>query len=159
MRRIIICIAGAAALGIAACIGIALGKADAPKSIANNPAVAAVESTDEIEKFRTERQQLRQMQLSQLNEIIFSEDSEAEIVAMAQRRQLELMSWSEQETTLEGALALRGFKDALVTVHTDSVNVMIRAETITQQEASVILELVMRETGISGGNVKIIPIK
>ena len=99
------------------------------------------------------------MQLSQLNEIIFSEDSEAEIVAMAQRRQLELMSWSEQETTLEGVLALRGFKDALVTVHTDSVNVMIRAETITQQEASVILELVMRETGISGGNVKIIPIK
>ena len=159
MRRIIICIAGAAALGIAACIGFALGKADAPKSIANNPAVAAVESTDEIEKFRTERQQLRQMQLSQLNEIIFSEDSEAEIVAMAQRRQLELMSWSEQETTLEGVLALRGFKDALVTVHTDSVNVMIRAETITQQESSVILELVMRETGISGGNVKIIPIK
>lgn len=111
-----------------------------------------------IEAFRTERQQLRQMQLSQLSEIIHSGASEAKMVALAQERQIELMEWSEQELTIEGILAMREFEDAVVTVHTDSVNVMVRAESVSAQQAAVIHELVVRETGISGGNVKIIPI-
>ena len=124
------------------------------------PAASAIVATctDTIESFRKERQQLRQMQLSQLNEITHSESSDSGIIALAQQRQLELMNWSEQELTLEGILALRGFEDAVVTVHTDSVNVMVRGEGITAQEASVILELACRETGISGGNIKIIPV-
>jgi len=35
---------------------------------------------------------------------------------------------------------------------------MVRSESVSRQEAAIILELVTRETGISGGNVKIIPI-
>ena len=58
----------------------------------------------------------------------------------------------------EGLLRLREFADVLVTVHTDSVNVMVRADALNRQQSAVILDLVMRETGISGGNVKIIPI-
>lgn len=129
-----------------------------PGSEENGTAVVNPVETDAIEAFRTERQQLRQMQLSQLSEIIHSDNQDAEIVVLAQQRQLELMQWAEQELTLEGVLAMRDFKDAVVTVHTDSVNVMIRAESVSKQEAAVILELVTRETGISGGNIKIIPI-
>lgn len=111
-----------------------------------------------IENFRRERQQLRQMQLSQLNELIHSDDAESEIVSLARRRQIEIMDWSEKEQTLESVLALRDFQDVLVTVHTDSVNVMVKSESVSHEQAAVILELVTRETGISGGNVKIIPI-
>lgn len=121
-------------------------------------AVRTTSQTDSIEQFRTERQQLRRMQMEQLNEIVHGGSADAEMVAMAQRRQLELMEWSEQELTLEGVLRLREFEDVLVTVHTDSVNVMVRAKALNRQQTAVILELVMRETGISGGNVKIIPI-
>ena len=117
------------------------------------------ESENPLDSFRTERQQLRQMQLSQLNEIIHSNTSESEIITLARQRQLELMEWAEDEMNLEGVLSLRGFIDPVVTVHTDSVNVLVHAETISRQEAAVILELVMRETGIPGGNVKIMPIK
>lgn len=113
---------------------------------------------DPIEQFRTERQQLRQMQIEQLNEIVYGGSADAELSAMAQQRQMELMEWSEQELTLEGVLRLREFEDVLVTVHTDSVNVMVRTDALTREQTAVILELVMRETGISGGNVKIIPI-
>ena len=117
-----------------------------------------VAAVNPIEQFRTERQQLRQMQMEQLNEIVYGGSADAEMIAMAQRRQLELMEWSEHELTLEGVLRLREFEDALVTVHTDSVNVMVCADALTREQTAVILELVMRETGISGGNVKIIPI-
>lgn len=113
---------------------------------------------DPLEQFRTERQQLRQRQIAQLNELIYGESADAETTSLAKRRLLELMRWSEQETTLEGLLRLREFADVLVTVHTDSVNVMVRADALNRQQSAVILDLVMRETGISGGNVKIIPI-
>lgn len=113
---------------------------------------------DPLEQFRTERQQLRQRQIAQLNELIYDESADAETTSLAKRRLLELMRWSEQETTLEGLLRLREFADVLVTVHTDSVNVMVRADALNRQQSAVILDLVMRETGISGGNVKIIPI-
>ena len=96
--------------------------------------------------------------IAQLNELIYGESADAETTSLAKRRLLELMRWSEQETTLEGLLRLREFADVLVTVHTDSVNVMVRADALNRQQSAVILDLVMHETGISGGNVKIIPI-
>lgn len=153
-------LAGAAAalvlcgmLGFGAGISVSKGNtAEVP------PAQETSAAVDPIVQFRTERQQLRQMQIGQLNEIVYGGSADAEMVAMARQRQMELMEWSEQELTLEGVLRLREFKDVLVTVHTDSVNVMVRADALTREQTAVILELVVRETGISGGNVKIIPI-
>ena len=51
-----------------------------------------------------------------------------------------------------------GFEDALVTLSGRSANVLVRRDSLTRAETAVILELVMRETGITSGNVKIIPI-
>ena len=115
--------------------------------------------TDVIAEFRQERQQLRQLQLTQLNEIIHDPNSSAEMISMAQEKQIELMTRTEQEMTLENLLAMRDFRDAAVTVHADSVNIMVRAEAVNARQAAVICELASRETGIFGGNVKIIPIK
>lgn len=142
-------------------VGFAAGWMMKPADI-QSPAVSAASAQetaqDPLERFRTERQQLRQRQIAQLNELIYGESADAETTRLAKQRLLELMRWSEQETTLEGLLRLREFADVLVTVHTDSVNVMVRADALNRQQSAVILDLVMRETGISGGNVKIIPI-
>ena len=144
----------ALAIGFAAGYGIRATNAQ-PEA---QRTIAVEAQTDPIEQFRTERQQMRQMQISQLNDLIYGGSAGEEIISMAQRQLLELMSWQEQEITLEGVLRLREFKDALVTVHTDSVNVLVRTDSLNRQQTAIILELVMRETGLSGGNVKIIPI-
>ncbi len=47
----------------------------------------------------------------------------------------------------------------MVTVSERSANALIPRERLTMQETAVILELVTRQTGLSGGNVKIIPVK
>lgn len=143
--------------GLSFTLGMRLGSAPQVEDVAQTSAVSESQE-DPMQQFRTEREQLRQMQLSQLNEMIYGGNADAELIALAQQRQLDLMEWMEQEQTLEGILRLREFDDALVTVHTDSVNVMVRTQLLTRQQSAVILELVMRETGISGGNVKIIPI-
>lgn len=118
-----------------------------------------LEAADALGQFRLEREQLRARQEAQLNEIIYSDQSDAQTIARAQEQLLSLMSRAEQELTLEGLLQGRGFEDALVSVGERSANVLLRKETVTQQESAVILELVMRETGLTGGNVKIIPVK
>ena len=113
---------------------------------------------DPIEEFRTTRQQLRAMQKAQLNDVAHDADTDEELAAMAQRQLLLLCEREEQELTLEGILQMRGWERTVVTVHENSVNVLLSAQTLTQQESSVIMELVCRETGIMSGNVKIIPI-
>lgn len=123
------------------------------------PATAALETGDALMQFRVEREQLRAKQEAQLNDIVYSDRSDAETVARAQDQLLSLLTHSEQETTLEGILQTRGFDDAVVSVGERSANVLVRREALTQRETAVILELVMRETGLTGGNVKIIPVK
>ena len=128
---------------------------DEPLSVSADAYVQPENSTPE--QFRTERQQLRSMQKAQLNEIIFS-GADADTVDLAQRQLMDILTREEQENTLEGLLEIRGFQDAVVSVHRDSVSVLICADVLTQQESGVILDLVCRETGFLSGNIKIIPV-
>lgn len=148
-------------LWIALALMLALGGGFIGRIRATVPAAESVEAAveeDAIAAFRTEREQLREMQKAQLNDLIHDSGTEAEIAAMAQRQLLDLCGREEHEVTLEGLLALRGFENPVVTVQADSVNVLLKAQLVTQQECSVILDLVCRETGVQSGNVKIIPI-
>ena len=129
---------------------------------ANIAATAAAtveqEPMSAAERFRTLREQLRAMEKAQLNDVAHDAQADQELRNMAQQQLIALCDREEHELTLEGVLAMRGFADPVVTVHADSVNVLIRAEVITQQESAAIMELVCRETGAQSGNVKIIPI-
>ena len=116
------------------------------------------EQPQTIAQFRQDREQLRAMQRSQLNEMIHAADTDDALKGAARRKLLEINEASAAELNLEGIIRLRGWEDCVATVQADSVNILIPAEVITRQDSSVILELVCRETGVQGGNVKIIPI-
>ena len=156
--RLLVWTAGAA-FALAMAVVIWLGVNSMHENIAQYAVRTAGMETDPVESFRTVRQQLRAMQKAQLNDIAHDASTDPELAAMAQRQLLELCTREEQEITLEGVLAMRGWSQPVVTVHPDSVNVLLQTDMITQQESSVILDLVCRETGVMSGNVKIIPIK
>lgn len=128
-------------------------------TVAEASSTATLEAVDPLDQFRLEREQLRARQEAQLNDIIYSDRSDAQTVARAQEQLMGLLARSEQELTLEGLLQGRGFDGALVSVGERSASVLLRRETVTQRESAVILDLVMRQTGLTGGNVKIIPVK
>lgn len=113
---------------------------------------------DPIFEFRKEREQLRMLQKSQLNDIIHDPETDQEIIDLAQRRLLGMMEAEKQETILEGILQMRGFEEAVAIMNGESANILLKKEVLTPQETAVILDLVLRETGIKSGNVKIIPI-
>ena len=126
---------------------------------AGAPVTRDAGEADPIARFRLEREQLRAREQAQLNDIIYNPDSDAGIVAAAQRQLMDSLDSARKESTIEGVLHSRGFDGALATVSPQAANVLVRAEALTQRETAVILELVTRQTGLSGGNVKIIPVK
>ena len=155
---------------ILACVLAAIGALAADSLITwrvasrvlNRPVAAPAfnpEPDDPLSRFRTERSQLRARQEAELNDIIYSGSSDAETVARAKGALLEQLESEKQELTLEGLLQSRGFGDVLVSISGGSCNVLVRGEALAQRETAVILDSVMRETGLTGGNVKIIPVK
>ena len=115
---------------------------------------AATARPDALLAFSEERARVRQMESSVLSTMAADEGTRAR----ARSELLTLTSRMETETTVEGVLRMRGFEDAVVTVSANSVNVVVRADALSQAESAAILELVMRETGQSGANVKIMTV-
>ena len=129
------------------------------RSVRTASAASVREPADALQSFRLEREQLRAREEAQLNEIIYS-DGSGELAGQARQRLMDMLDRAEAENMLEGVLRARGFDDAVVTVGERSANVLLRREApLNQRETAVILELVMRETGLTGGSVKIIPVK
>lgn len=125
---------------------------------ASAPAYSAAQS-DPMASFRLEREQLRARQEAQLNDIIHAPGGDDAIAQEARRQLLAMLEHARAESALEGVLRSRGFEDALVSVSDAAANVLIRGDGPTRAESAVILDLVMRQTGLTGGNVKIIPVK
>ena len=94
-----------------------------------------------------------------MNDIIHAPDGDGEIVAQARKQLLDMLEQARQESAIEGILQSRGFEDALVSVSGAGANVILRGEKVSAAQSAVILDLVMRETGLTGGSVKIIPVK
>lgn len=122
-------------------------------------APAATERADPLVRFQIERAAMREAERASLRAVMEDPSSDAALVADAGARLIKILTWADQEQTIEGVLRAKGYADCVVTVHQDSCNVMIRADGPTRRQAAQILELVSRETGLGGGNIKIIPVE
>lgn len=122
------------------------------------PVLAAAEKSDALAEFALEREQLRSMQLAGLDELINSEKSSPSIIESAQQEKLEIMRRLETEQTVSGILRARGFSDAVAAASGGHVTVMVRAAQAGESDIPRIMELVVSETGLNAGNIKIIPI-
>ena len=64
----------------------------------------------------------------------------------------------EKELLVEGLIKAKGFTDCIVTVQNNSVNVVVNnTEALTSAQASQIMEIVRRETGVAAEDIKILP--
>lgn len=108
-----------------------------------------------FETFRADRQNTRNMEIEVLETIILNDATDAETLADAQEQKLAIVDAMEKEFTVESLLKAKGFEDAAVTFHTGSVNVVIKAETLSAQDVAQVLDIVCRETGEEAQNVKV----
>ena len=119
---------------------------------------SAFAAQDELIDFGIEQEQLRSMQLTQLDDIINSEKSSQELIDRAQAEKIEIALRSEQETLVTGMLQARGYTDAAAVMGDGYMTVMVRANQLETSDAARITELVITQTGLGAENIKIIPI-
>ena len=111
-----------------------------------------------FQTYRTDRSATRDQTMLYLDAIIASDASSAEAIAAAEEQKLSLTRNMEVELALEGLIKAVGFDDAFITMSTENVNVIVKAETLTEDEANRILGIIVDETGRSAQNVIVIPL-
>lgn len=118
--------------------------------------LAVMSSKNYFYDYKTNRESVRETEVAYLDSIITNEVSDAETVKDAQSQKIQIVKNMESELTIEGLLMSAGFEDAIVTVQTGSVNVVLKKEEITKEEAAKVLEIVRKETGEPAQNIKVI---
>jgi stage III sporulation protein AH len=134
--------------------------------VAEGDTAAEGEMAEEVESrdvaavfaaFRTDKEETRAKEIEYLDSIINSGEADQEVINEAMSQKVALTTFMEQETNIEGLLKSAGYKDAVVTVSEDSVNVVVAEAALSDEQAVQILEIARDETGQSAQNIKIIP--
>lgn len=107
--------------------------------------------------YRTDRETARAEEMSYLDAIISSEDSSAEAKATAEEMKQELLGNIEAELVIENLIKAKGFDDAIVTMSTDNVNVIVNLPQLEQEQVSQILGIVLGETDYAATQVVVVP--
>ncbi len=113
---------------------------------------------DTLKDFILEHEQLRSLQLNELDEIVMNETSSQEIKESAQKQKLEILKLLETESTIAGILQARGYSDAAVAANAEYINILISALQASETDVARIKELVVTQTDVDSENIKIIPI-
>ena len=107
--------------------------------------------------YRSDRETIREQEKSYLDEIITSVDSTEEAVSAAESQKLALCAAMETELVLETLIKAKGFEDCVVTISTENVNVVVKDEEVSLEEAAQILDIIVSETDFEAPAVTVIP--
>lgn len=114
--------------------------------------------SDFFSSARLNREQTRAKNKEMLMEIVDNAN-----VSEAQKQEavdnvVKLTNIAEKETATENLLAAKGFSDVVVSIVDDSVDVIVNANELTEQQIAQIEDIVKRKTEISAENIVISPV-
>ena len=112
-------------------------------------------SGDYFATYRDDREQVRKLEMEYLDEVIAASASDDETLADAQGQKLTLVENMEKEFTVESLIKAKGFEDAAVTFHAGTVNVVVKADELSDKQVAQILEITKKETGEPAENIKV----
>ncbi len=119
----------------------------------------ATQSDTYFVQAKLDREQSRAKQKDMLTEMINSSEIDNEQKQQFADGILEIQQRIEKETASEDMIKAKGFKDAYVRIDDETVDVVVDAETINEQQAAQIEDIVKRKTGYSAEQIKISTLK
>ena len=130
---------------------------------ADNKAGEAVLATNTINadffiSNKLQREQVRAANETTLQEIIDNKNVNDKQKQDAIDAMIELTTIKDKENATETLLEAKGFPDTLVTITEGSVEVVVNANKLTEQQMAQIEDVVKRKTGISAKNIVISPV-
>lgn len=104
---------------------------------------------------RLDRDKNRSFYIETLNGIVADDKIDKQVREMAQTEMIALIKRSETERIIENLIKAKGFKDALVIMSDEYVNVIINSEKLTQPQVAQINDIVSREGKVALDKIKI----
>ncbi len=129
------------------------------ESPAFNEGDAAPVRGDFFAIFRQERSQARADENRYLDEMLEDSAVSAQAKSQAESAKLALVERIEDEFAIESTLLAKGYGDAAVTISDSGVSVVVYGDTLNEDDAAKILDIVCRQTGVSAQDVFIMPAK
>ena len=107
--------------------------------------------------YRTNRENARAEEMSYLDAIISSEDSGDDAKATSEEMKAELLGNIEAELVIENLIKAKGFDDAIVTMSTENINVIVDQAELQAEQVSQILSIILEETDYAATQVVVVP--
>ncbi len=104
--------------------------------------------------YRSERDTVRTQELAYLDAIV-AQGGDEDTLSDAQKQKMTLVSCMESELNTENLIRAKGFEEVIVSMHNGSVNVIVDADALTDEQVAQILDIVLRETGERAENIKV----
>ena len=104
--------------------------------------------------YRSERDSVRTQELAYLDAIV-AQGGDAATMSEAQKQKMTLVGCMESELNTENLIRAKGFEEVIVSMHNGSVNVIVDADALTDEQVAQILDIVLRETGENAENIKV----
>lgn len=111
-----------------------------------------------FDEAKLSREQTRAKNKETLTEVVNNKNTSSEQKEKAMNEIMKMTEISEKETATENLLAAKGFDEAVVTIVDDSVDVIVNAEELTEQQIAQIEDVVKRKTECSPDRIVISPV-
>ena len=105
------------------------------------------------------KQQTRDEALELLKTVAQSEESADAAKEKASNDMITIAQATDIEGAIESLIKAKGFKDCMVYIGDDTVNVIVATNGLTTEQAAQINEIVIAESGRGASSIKIVEIK
>lgn len=111
-----------------------------------------------FEEAKLSREQTRAKNKETLTSLVNNANISSAQKDKAMKQIMKMTTISEKETSTENLLAAKGFDEAVVTISDESVDVIVNAENLTEQQIAQIADVVKRKTECSPDKIVISPV-
>lgn len=108
---------------------------------------------------KLEREQSRAKEKEILTEMINNENVDSEKKAECADNMLEIQKRIEKETSAEAMIKSKGFNECYVRIDSQTVDVVVDKETLTDAEIAQIMDIVTRKAETTADKIRISPLK
>lgn len=115
-------------------------------------------TNDYFEAAKLSREQTRAKNKETLLELVNSDSASEVQKEKAMNEIVAMTAINEKETATENLLAAKGFQDVVVTIVDDSVDVIVNAESLTEQQIAQIEDVVKRKSECASDKIVISPV-
>lgn len=130
---------------------------DSISTLTSNKKDPVVIQSDFFIDYKLEREVMRGQQIELLKQLLDSTQNTKEINLEIKEQLTKIINITTLETEIESLIKAKGFNDAVIIVHEDTADAIIKTEDLNQEQAIQISDLVTRVAKVSPEGVRIIP--